>query len=204
MECRAFPLLPVKMLPSLSSLLPSFPPSFLLNQTHSLSMSYDMVVKKELGLEEEHSVFATNLPVLPLHFLKVSTRVQIANSSLIPSRTLPRPRSHMSGEAIPNSPTRESPGYPKALPLLGVVPQSCCLSPSPTRESPGYPEDSHSLELSRSPVCPPNPTTSPRDTPRTPTPWSCPTVLSVPQSYQGVPGIPRGLPLLGVVPQSLS
>ena len=38
-------------------------------------MSYDMVVKKDLGLEEEQSVFATNLPVLPLHFLKVVPRL---------------------------------------------------------------------------------------------------------------------------------
>ena len=52
-----------------------YPHSFILNQSHSLSMSYDMVVKKELGLEEEQSVFATNLPVLPLHFLKVVPRL---------------------------------------------------------------------------------------------------------------------------------
>ena len=44
---------------------------FLLNQTQSMSMSYDMVVKRELGMEEEERVYSTNLPVFPLHFLKV-------------------------------------------------------------------------------------------------------------------------------------
>ena len=34
-------------------------------------MMYEMVVKKELGLEEADAVFATNLPVVPLHFLMV-------------------------------------------------------------------------------------------------------------------------------------
>ncbi len=45
--------------------------SFLSNQSHALSMSYDLVVKKELELEEEEAVYCTNLPVFPLHFMKV-------------------------------------------------------------------------------------------------------------------------------------
>lgn len=45
--------------------------SFILNQSQSLSMSFDLVVKDELGMEEPDVVYATNLPVFPLHFLKV-------------------------------------------------------------------------------------------------------------------------------------
>ncbi len=44
---------------------------FLLNQTRSLSVAYDMVIKKEMGMEEEEAVYCTNLAVVPLHFLKV-------------------------------------------------------------------------------------------------------------------------------------
>lgn len=45
--------------------------AFLLNQTQSLSTAYDMVIRKELGMDEEAAVYCTNLPVFPLHFLKV-------------------------------------------------------------------------------------------------------------------------------------
>ena len=44
---------------------------FLMNQTHSLTMSFDLVVKKELDMEEEDAVFCTNLAVFPLHHIKV-------------------------------------------------------------------------------------------------------------------------------------
>ncbi len=45
-------------------------------------MSYEMVIRSECGLEEPESVWATNLPVLPLHFLKVSWSVSLPLSSL--------------------------------------------------------------------------------------------------------------------------
>ena len=45
--------------------------SFLLNQSQALSMAYELVIKKELDLEEEEAVYCTNLPVFPLHFMKV-------------------------------------------------------------------------------------------------------------------------------------
>ena len=45
--------------------------SFLTNQSQALSMSFDMVIKKELEMEEEDAVFCTNLSVFPLHFLRV-------------------------------------------------------------------------------------------------------------------------------------
>jgi len=45
--------------------------NFLLNQSNSLSRSYELVIKSTLGLEEEDAVYCTNLPVFPLHFMKV-------------------------------------------------------------------------------------------------------------------------------------
>jgi acyl-coenzyme A synthetase/AMP-(fatty) acid ligase len=50
--------------------------AFLLNQTHSLSMAYDTAIKEKLEMEEEDAVYCTNLPVFPLHFLKVRGEVR--------------------------------------------------------------------------------------------------------------------------------
>ena len=44
--------------------------SFILNQSHALSTFYKQ--SDEIKLEEGTSVFATNLPVFPLHHLKVA------------------------------------------------------------------------------------------------------------------------------------
>ena len=49
--------------------------SFILNQSQSMSVSYDLIIKDELGLEESDAVYVTNLPVFPLHFLKVPNTV---------------------------------------------------------------------------------------------------------------------------------
>ena len=56
--------------------------AFLLNQTHSLSMTYDLVIKNETGMEEEEAVYCTNLPVFPLHFMKVCMHVCLYGRSL--------------------------------------------------------------------------------------------------------------------------
>ena len=45
--------------------------SFILNQSHSLSMAYKQVTRKESDIEEEDSVTCTNLPIFPLHYIKV-------------------------------------------------------------------------------------------------------------------------------------
>ena len=70
----------------------------------------------------------------------------------------------------------------QGLPPLTVVPVSC-LSYSPT----GSPKDSHPWQLSQCPICP----TVPLGVPRTPTLGSCPSVLSVPQSYWKSLGHPK-------------
>lgn len=43
-----------------------------MKQSHSITMTYNMIVKKETDLEECDAAIATNLPVVPLHYLKVS------------------------------------------------------------------------------------------------------------------------------------
>ncbi len=45
----------------------------MLKQFQAISISYETVIKSEIGLEEKDAVFITNLPVFPLHFLNVGT-----------------------------------------------------------------------------------------------------------------------------------
>ncbi|XP_064406005.1 olefin beta-lactone synthetase-like [Halichondria panicea] len=47
--------------------------SFVLKQFQAISISYETVIKSEIGLEEKDAVFITNLPVFPLHFLNVGS-----------------------------------------------------------------------------------------------------------------------------------
>jgi len=49
--------------------------SFLLNQSRSLSMSYELMCKEEAEMEEQDIAICSNLPVFPLHYLKVSWRI---------------------------------------------------------------------------------------------------------------------------------
>lgn len=78
---------------------------FLLNQTQSMSMSYDMVVKRELDMEEEECVYSTNLPVFPLHFLKVGSLCLLFPSidAVVPSEALKTLKKH-SCTALTGSP----------------------------------------------------------------------------------------------------
>ena len=73
---------------------------------------------------------------------------------------------------------RESLGHPMDSHILGVGIVSC-LSHSPRQ--PGVPRTSQGLP----------PLESSRDIPRTPTHWSCPSLLSVPQSLWESPGHPK-------------
>ncbi len=59
------------------------PHSFVLKQLQAISISYETVVKSEIGLEEKDAVFITNLPVVPLHFLKVGYIGTLLNSQWI-------------------------------------------------------------------------------------------------------------------------
>ncbi len=63
----------------------SSPPSnsFILNQSQSLSVSYDSVVRAQIGLDETEAVFITNLPVFPLHYLKVTMDCYYKNPSIV-------------------------------------------------------------------------------------------------------------------------
>lgn len=64
--------------------------SFLLNQTHSLSIAYETAIKKELGMEEEEAVYCTNLSVFPLHFMKVGSLCLLYPSidNMVPSEVM--------------------------------------------------------------------------------------------------------------------
>ena len=46
--------------------------SFLLNQSRSMSLSYEKILRQELGFGEREYVACANLPMFSLHFLKVS------------------------------------------------------------------------------------------------------------------------------------
>ncbi len=46
--------------------------SFIMNQSKSLTMTFELTAKKELDKDEEDLIVCTNLPVFPLHYLKVS------------------------------------------------------------------------------------------------------------------------------------
>ena len=56
--------------------------SFLVNQSKSLSMSYELMGKEDLQMEEEEVVFCTNLSVFPLHYLKVGYNMNATSRAL--------------------------------------------------------------------------------------------------------------------------